>query len=190
MATGENKVPFIPGVDFYRNGQVSNFDIDTTRFPEGPPIVEGQLIRQHSEVEILLALQKARGFRSIAAQILEMTPRALNKRIAETPNLIAAMQDIEHYWLDHTEIKLFEAIDAGNVEAIKFYLKCKGKKRGWLEARDYYVMGIAIGGTEWEDQGQHKAPDLVLGFVDAVNPNAPDGTSATGDLPSAEVDSR
>jgi transposase-like protein len=41
--------------------------------------------------------------------------------------------DIEEGLLDLSEGKLRELVDDGNLGAICFHLKCKGKHRGWVE---------------------------------------------------------
>jgi hypothetical protein len=137
------------------------------------PIKSGVAQRWHSDVEIELALQKAKGFRSVAAKELGMSINGLNKRIRANEELKQLLRDINDYWLDKTEIKLFEAIDAGDLTAIIFHLKYKGRHRGWVERRER-LLGIAIG----EFDEVTKPPDLVLNVVNAVNPNAPSGTTA------------
>jgi hypothetical protein len=140
------------------------------------PIESGVVQRWHSDVEIELALQKARGFRSVAAQELGMSINGLNKRIRQSEDLKQLLRDIENFWLDKTEQKLFEAIERGDLAAICFHLKHKGRARGYGEWREQ-LLGIAIG----EFDEVTKPPDLVLKFVDAVNPNAPSGTTADPD---------
>lgn len=43
--------------------------------------------------------------------------------------------------LDMAESKLNEMIQAGDIRAIIFYLKCKGKRRGWVEHEPAYIVG-------------------------------------------------
>ena len=69
------------------------------------------VLRWHTEVEIELALQKAKGFRRVAAQELGMSIRGLNERIRKSEGLKQLLRDIESFWLDKTEEKLFEAIE-------------------------------------------------------------------------------
>jgi hypothetical protein len=41
--------------------------------------------------------------------------------------------------IDYVEGKLHELIDSKNLNAILFYLKCKGRDRGWIERSDLSV---------------------------------------------------
>lgn len=42
------------------------------------------------------------------------------------------LKDVDEYSLDYVENKLLKEIDKGNIQAITFYLKTKGKTRGYL----------------------------------------------------------
>jgi hypothetical protein len=52
------------------------------------------------------------------------------------PQFAAAVKELDDYLLDFTESKLMEKIQSGNLTAMIFYLKCKGKKRGWVERQE------------------------------------------------------
>ena len=51
----------------------------------------------------------------------------------EDPEFDERTSEIEEAQIDFAESKLLEAINAGDVRAITFYLKCKGKQRGWSD---------------------------------------------------------
>ena len=53
--------------------------------------------------------------------------------IENDPNYARAVNDIGETALDVVESELFRQIKDGNVTAIIFYLKTKGKKRGYIE---------------------------------------------------------
>ncbi len=58
---------------------------------------------------------------------------AISGRMQRNPKLKeAAGRGVERL-LDLGEVKLFEAVQKGNLTAIIFFLKCKGKKRGYVE---------------------------------------------------------
>ena len=51
----------------------------------------------------------------------------------EFPEIREAMDEAKESMLDFAEGKLYEAIRDGNMTAIIFYLKTKGKARGYIE---------------------------------------------------------
>ena len=53
-------------------------------------------------------------------------------------------EDIQETTVDMAESKLLTSINEGNVAAIIFYLKTKGKKRGYVEQHDVDVNGNAF----------------------------------------------
>ena len=93
--------------------------------------------RHHSIEEIGEALRKTGGFVSKTAEILELTPQAIYKRIREDDELRAILDNIEGAYLDLAESKLIKAIGNEHKWAIEFYLKTKGKKRGYVERQEH-----------------------------------------------------
>lgn len=55
------------------------------------------------------------------------------KRIKKSQELQDAYEDSKEYNLDEAEHALMEKVRQGNLGAICFYLKCKGKARGYIE---------------------------------------------------------
>jgi hypothetical protein len=78
-------------------------------------------------------LIKTNGFISQAAKILNVSTQAVYKRIQENPHIKSVVIDIQEQSLDFVENQLFKKIKDGELSAIIFYLKCKGKKRGYTE---------------------------------------------------------
>ena len=79
------------------------------------------------------ALKLTGGFVTKAAERLGVTSQAISMRIKRSPQLQAIKDEIEKSWLDKAESKLMDQIESGNLGAICFYLKCKGKSRGYIE---------------------------------------------------------
>jgi len=69
----------------------------------------------------------------IAAGISRM---AFENWRARDASFAAALKEIEEQLIDYTENKLLTKIKSGNLTAMIFFLKCKGKHRGWIERQE------------------------------------------------------
>ena len=87
----------------------------------------------HTIGEMIKAVEEANGFLSVVAQNLGMTYQGVWDRVKKDEKLRAKIAEITERQLDKTESKLFETIEKGEAWAICFYLKCKGKHRGYVE---------------------------------------------------------
>ena len=79
------------------------------------------------------ALRRSVGIRSMAANLLGCAPNTVRNYIDRYPRLAQAETEILDFNLDLAEAKLQESIRKGNLTAVIFYLKCKGKERGYTE---------------------------------------------------------
>lgn len=79
------------------------------------------------------ALRKSGGLCAGAAQLLGVTRQAVSRRVQKSPKLQAVIKEVEESSLDLGESKLLQAMNKGNMAAIIFYLKTKGKSRGYVE---------------------------------------------------------
>lgn len=70
------------------------------------------------------------------AVALGITRQALYNWRKEDEKLAKMLDDIDEGILDFTESKLVEKVNEGNLTAIIFLLKTKGKKRGYVEQVD------------------------------------------------------
>lgn len=82
------------------------------------------------------ALQATGGFLSLAAQRLGCSYRTVSRRVNASAKLQAAMAEICEKKLDVAEASLMKAIGTGESWAVCFYLKCKGKNRGYVERQE------------------------------------------------------
>lgn len=55
------------------------------------------------------------------------------------PKLAQLLDEVDESLIDFSESKLLEQINAGNLTAIIFHLKTKGKKRGYVESMEQNV---------------------------------------------------
>lgn len=79
---------------------------------------------------------EARGMFSIAAQRLGVSPSTVTRRVQKSERLQAAAREANDRQLDLAESALLKAVEAGESWAICFYLKCKGKGRGYVERQE------------------------------------------------------
>ena len=89
---------------------------------------------------MILALQKTLGIvTSAAKQITENIKDAESLRkihyewLKTDPAYKEAVESIEGIVLDYAESQLFKQVAKGDTTAIIFLLKCRGKKRGYVE---------------------------------------------------------
>lgn len=92
-----------------------------------------------SKKHVAEALKKAGGFESMAAQILGCSQQNISGWVKRHPDLRAVIEATTELKLDRAEFKLSKLIEDENLGAICFYLKCKGKKRGYSERESYYI---------------------------------------------------
>jgi hypothetical protein len=87
--------------------------------------------------QIAEALDKCGGIQAAAANALEQASgiecsrRIVNNRVLKSKRLRQVITDAEERTLDIAESKLIENIQAGETNAIRFYLETKGKHRGY-----------------------------------------------------------
>jgi hypothetical protein len=89
-------------------------------------------IQQHKKA-LLEALSKSLGVVTTACQMVNIDRSTFYKYVNEDPDFKAAVGDIDNEALDFAESKLHDQIRKGDTTAIIFYLKTKGKGRGYIE---------------------------------------------------------
>lgn len=112
----------------------STFDADELTTASGQRITV-------TDLEFAAMLEKAGGFRTRVAKQLGITASAVTHRIKRSKYLTEVCKTVEETILDLAEAQLIKAAQEGEAWAITFILKCKGRKRGWVERQE-----IAFGG--------------------------------------------
>lgn len=93
-------------------------------------------VRRTELKKIAVAYEKKGGNMAATAAALGITRQALYNWRKENEELDKLLNDVEESILDFTESKLVEKVNEGNLTAIIFLLKTKGKKRGYVEQVD------------------------------------------------------
>lgn len=88
---------------------------------------------------LLKALEASLGVVTPACEQLKIPRKTFYDYYNADPEFRTKVDDLENLALDFAESKLHQNIKAGKEASIFFYLKCKGKKRGYYEKQ---IFGI------------------------------------------------
>lgn len=92
--------------------------------------------RRYTMKHVCDAITRAHGITSLAAQELGCSPNTVRGYISRYPTVAASKHQATEGMLDIAEAKLFQAIANGEAWGVIFYLKCKGKQRGYIERQE------------------------------------------------------
>ena len=92
--------------------------------------------RHIKKESILKALEKSLGVVTVACKSSDVSRSTYYKWLNEDEDFAKAVKDIENIALDFGESQLHKQIGDGNTSATIFFLKTKGKKRGYIERNE------------------------------------------------------
>jgi len=95
--------------------------------------------RHYKKETILAALEKSLGVVTSACKAAEIPRSTYYKWLKEDEVFKAAVTDIENIALDFGETALHTQIEEGSTAATIFFLKTKGKRRGYIEKNELDV---------------------------------------------------
>jgi len=84
---------------------------------------------------MLDTLDRSLGVVTTACRAAGISRNTHYRWMKEDAEYAAAVDDLQNVALDFAETKLFEQMKNNNTAAVIFYLKTKGKKRGYFEHR-------------------------------------------------------
>tara|TARA_R100001440_G_scaffold75638_2_gene103383 strand:- start:281 stop:634 length:354 start_codon:yes stop_codon:yes gene_type:complete len=87
----------------------------------------------HNKKRLLVALKKHLGIVSSACNEVKISRTAYYEYYNNDKDFRNQVDDLQNVALDFVESKLFEQIQNDNSTSTIFYLKTKGKKRGFIE---------------------------------------------------------
>lgn len=96
-------------------------------------------VRSIKKKVLLESLEKSLGVVSTACKAAKVSRRTYYNWIESDEAFRNAVNDISEIALDFAESKLHELIKDSNVAATLFYLKTKGKARGYIERSEVSV---------------------------------------------------
>lgn len=94
---------------------------------------------EHHKKAILEALEKSLGIVTTACKKVGIGRTQYYQWLKDDEEFKKAVNDIQNIALDFAESKLHEQIGDGNTSATIFYLKTKGKGRGYVERSDINI---------------------------------------------------
>lgn len=90
---------------------------------------------------MIAALEKSLGIVTTACKTVDISRETHYRWMREDSDYKAAVDGIADIALDFAESKLHKSIENGSDTAVIFYLKTKGKKRGYIERTELQLEG-------------------------------------------------
>lgn len=110
--------------------------------------------RKELMADFLVALEKTLGVITPAAQMIGVKRSTIYRWREMYPEFDQACKDVTEVAVDYVETKLYKLIDGGAEASTIFYLKTKGKHRGYVEKQQLdvnaEVKGVTINVTSQE----------------------------------------
>ena len=94
-----------------------------------------------------------------SAQSVGKAPRTVYGWLKNDPDFKREIKDIKFELLDFVENALFKKIAEGDTGSIIFYLKTKGRSRGYVESKDVRIQQISV-----------NIPDLKTNIPEKASP--------------------
>jgi len=110
-------------------------------------------VKRKNKIKFLKALTNSLGIVSSAAKLCGLGTMTHRRYILSDPEYKEAVEEINEMVLDYGESKLLELINDKNPAAVIFFLKTKGKKRGYIEQPGYEIP---------PDEGEFKMPRIEI----------------------------
>jgi len=91
---------------------------------------------EHIKKQIISALEQSLGVVSVCSRKVGISRTTFYKYYKEDSDFAKQVDEIEDFALDYAESQLHKQIGEGSTAATIFYLKTKGKKRGYVERQE------------------------------------------------------
>jgi len=104
---------------------------------------------EHIKKQLIEALTKSLGVVTTACKSVGISRTTFYEYYKED-DFKAAVEELSDVAIDFAESQLHKQIQDGNTTATIFYLKTKGKKRGYIERQEHDHSGsVSISPKEW-----------------------------------------
>lgn len=91
--------------------------------------------------QVRTALELTGGLFTLAANKLGCAYNTVKNYVERYPELQEFLDEIEEFHLDIAEAEQIKAMRDGNLQAVQFYLRCKGGRRGYNETYKVNLRG-------------------------------------------------
>jgi hypothetical protein len=98
---------------------------------------------QHKKL-VLESLEKSLGVVTTACKQAGIGRTIFYEWLKDDADFKAAVEDLQNVTLDFAESQLHKQIKDGNTSATIFYLKTKGKSRGYVERQEVQMTGDSL----------------------------------------------
>ena len=109
---------------------------------------------------LLEALEKSLGVVTSACKIVDCNRSTFYKYYNNDQDFRASVDELQNLTLDFAESQLHKQIKDGNTTATIFYLKTKGKKRGYVERREV-EMTAEVSTSKISNEAKKKIDDIL-----------------------------
>jgi hypothetical protein len=92
--------------------------------------------RDNTAERIIAAVKESKGLLTLAAKRAGVSYWTIWKYSKDYPTVAKAVEESKEGLLDLAEAKLYQEINNSNMTAIIFFLKTKGKSRGYIERQE------------------------------------------------------
>lgn len=106
---------------------------------------------EHNKKAMLRALEQSLGVVTTACKIVGIGRTTHYMWLEQDDEYKKAVDEIQDVTIDFAESQLHKQIKDGNVSATIFFLKTKGKKRGYIESQEIIQTEKDL--PEWMDEG-------------------------------------
>lgn len=96
----------------------------------------------HNKDKFLDIFAKKAGNISKSCEAANISRRTFYDWMRDDDEFKESVEDIQEGLLDYAESKLLDNIEAGKEQSIFFYLKTRGKKRGFVERQEIQTDGF------------------------------------------------
>lgn len=108
--------------------------------------------------KLLKALEQSKGIISVACRCTKIHRSTYYDWLKNDENFANSVADIMEIQIDDVEDALLKNIQKGDTSAIIFYLKTKGKKRGYTEKQEIDISSDKAIQVEIIDKAEDIAP--------------------------------